>query len=54
MSGEEASSVRIMRQMEMVERIKHENELLKMNMTNEARAKKSSLHVQRYQSIFKN
>lgn len=43
MSGEEAPNQRIMRQLELVERIRHENEILKMDMTHEARASKSSI-----------
>jgi DNA repair exonuclease SbcCD ATPase subunit len=43
MSGDEAPNNRILRQQEIVNRIKHENEVLKIDLTNEARAKKTSM-----------
>ena len=45
MSVDEAANVRIMKQLELVERIRHENEVLKMDLTHEARAGKSSIQV---------
>lgn len=45
MSVDEAANVRIMKQLELVERIRHENEVLKMDLTHEARASKSSVQV---------